>query len=553
MPQTAHYSTQSTREVARFLDAVAPQFEEGAQPHAVLDSVRNQPGVSVPKALNELLGKLKTDDEARVLDSIGAGLAHYKTEHGTLPTADVVEAAISQGGPALYGIDMSGRVLDSATSGFHDPGSLQPNRAIVAILSAIAEAIPFAAYLPVDIQSNQSKLAILSHMAGSAFGDYSLNEIMDGVNAGDVYASSSRFVKFDHSGVAPYTSKFTQTNLANDPGYCDAGGTGVPVLRGRTIVYVNGKVAAMDALNGSGATSPISGSVKVDGTDYAIVGTVTLATGAISITPTPDFAAGLEVTAQSFVDYETSPALIPSVLVRADVFDIYANPWRVMTGISIDASTQIKNELGLDASSEALMAIRSQMAMERHYQALRMAYALGKNNEVAYDFAYSTQIAQKTRAQIWQDFQSVISNADQKMANDTMDHGITHMYVPAWVAAQMASLPADLFKSSGIANRPGIYRVGRLFDKYEVYYSPKGGVTQAADLTTASILAVGRSSQVARCPIVLGDAVAPTFLPLNMQSDLKNNAAMYARDFTVVNPHEPSALGCARISITNLK
>ena len=121
----------------------------------------------------------------------------------------------------------------------------------------------------------------------------------------------------------------------------------------------------------------------------------------------------------------------------------------------------------------------------------------------------------------------------------------------AGVESALQSLGSDMFVSSGIAARPSIYRVGRLFNKYEIYFSPKVA-TQAADLTTAKIIAIGRSSQVARCPIVLGDAVAPTFLDLNMQSDLKRNAAMYARDFTVVNPHEPSALGCAEITLTNL-
>lgn len=548
----AQYSTQSTREVAAFLDSVAPQFDAGVGGSAVLDSIKDQSCIKVPKALDNLLGKLTSADEGRVLDSVSLGLKHYQAEHGCLPTADVVEAAISQGASALYGVDKQGNVLDSATSNHHDQMSLQPNRAVVAILSAIAEAIPFASYLPVDIASNQAKLAILSHQAGTAYGDFTLNKIMDGVNAGDVYTSSSRFARFDVTGVQPFAKKFTTTNLENDIGYCDAAGTGVAVLRGRTIVYANGKVAATDIPNGSAANSPISGSVTLAGVTYTLTGFVTIATGAIELTTvSPSFPAGTEVTAQAFVDYEASPSLIPSVIVRADVYDIYANPWRVMTGMSIDASGQLRNELGLDGQSEALMAIRTQMSLERHYQALKMAFALGKNNEVTHDFNYANRSLQMNRAQIWQDFQAVLSNSDQKMAVDTMDHGITHLYVSAWVASQLESAGSDIFVPSGVAKRPSIYRVGRLFGKYEVYYSPKI-VSQGADLSTANLLAVGRSSQVARCPIILGDAVAPTFLPLNMQSDLKANAAMYARDFTVVNPHEASSLGCARIRLTGL-
>ncbi|MBC7621247.1 MAG: hypothetical protein H7293_20060 [Candidatus Saccharibacteria bacterium] len=552
----AIYSTLSTQDVASFLESTQSLIKSGQETRAVLDSVRaqveNGTGTVMPKMLGELLGSMTEKDEVRVLDAVTEGVSAFHDSHGVMPTADVVEAAIQQGMSAFKGIDQRGNILDSATSNRHDQISLQPNRAVVAILTAIAEAIPFASYLPVDIASNQSKLAIVSHLADSLYGDYVKGGLMDGIAAGDVYTSSQRMAKFDITGTQPFNTKIAQTNLTATPGYCDPAGTGIPVLRGRTIIFVNGVPVGTDSASGAAANSPLSLTASIGVTSYAIAGFVTVATGVVQLTTvSPTFPVGTEVIAQGFVDYEAAPALIPNVIVRADVYDIFANPWRVKTGISIDAQGQIRNELGLDANSEALMAIRTQMAMERHYQSLRMAWNLGYNNQVSYDFQYSTQILQKTRSQIWQDFASVIANADQKMANDTMDHGITHLYVPAFVAAQMQSLPSELFVSSGIAARPGIYRVGRLFGKYEVYYSPKV-VTQATNLTTATILAVGRSSQVARCPIVLGDAVSPTFLPLAMGSDLVAGSAMYARDFTVANPHLPSALGCARINITNL-
>ncbi len=552
--QAAQYSTQGTRQIGAFLDAVVSPMiqEEHASGASILDHVRNTPGVSVPEQLDSLLGLVDKASESKLLDAVVLGVRKYESEHGTAPTADVVEAALQQGRSALFGIDNSGKVLDSATSNAHDPGSLQPNRAVVAILSAIAEAIPFASYLPVDIQSNEARLVVMSHQAGSNYGDYSQGAIMDGISVGDVYTSSSRFAAFDHSGNAPYSTRITERSIGST-GLCDPGAPGVPVLRGRTTIYVNGLVAARDTLQSNGAQSPLAGSVKIGSTEHSITGHVVVATGEVVLTSvTPDFPPGTVVKAQGFVDYETAPALIPSVIVRADSFSLFANPWRVETGISIDAQTQISRELGIDANSEALMAIRTQMAMERHYQALRMAADLGANNVVEYDFDYTAQIQQKNRAQIWADFQSVLGTADQNMANLTMDHGITHLYVSAFVAAQMQALPAELFLSSGVTARPGVYRVGRLFGKYEVYYSPKVA-SQDANLTTAQMIAVGRSSQVARCPVVLGDAVSPTFLNLNMNSDLRSKAAMYARDFTAVNPHAPSALGCALINVTNLK
>lgn len=553
MQQQAIYSLESTRQVAGFMDSVINTLDNNGSGQDVYDSVKSEAGVSAPGHLNSLLGKLPTGSEKAIFDAVAAGVQVYKREHGFYPTADVAEAAFQQGYGAFIGSDpRTMSLLDAATSAHHEQGSLQPNRAVVAILSLFSEAIPFAGYLPVDIGSNEGRLAILSHQAASAGGDYAADGLLDGTNAGGVFASSQRMVKFTTTGTGPFNSKFTTTNLSSTPGYCDSTGTGVPLLRGRTTVFVNGLPAAVDALNGSGNSSPIAGSVNVPGVGtITISGTVDLTTGAISITSPSTFAVGIEVTAQSVIDFEKSPALVNSVGVNATVYQVYANPWRVTTSLTIDSNGQLRNELGLDGASEAMLAIRAQMAQERHYQALRMAYNIGVNNKKDHDFGYSTQIAQKTRAQIWQDFQSVLGNADQDMANQTMDHGITHLYVPGFVAAQFMSLGADLFTPSGIECRPSIYRVGRLFNKYEVYYDPKV-VSQATNLQTATLLAVGRSTQVARNPIILGDAIAPTYVDIATSSDFKKNAGVYGRDFTVVNPHTASALGASRINLSNL-
>lgn len=554
MNQVTKYVSKATNEVAEFLDHVAAA--NGAESTAILDSVKNTPSVKLPGDLEKLMGLAPEGDAGRILDSVQRGVAEFTAAHGTAPTADLVEAALQQGHAAFLGIDQSGSLLDSVvsnslTSNHHENMSLQSNRAVVAVLSAMAEAIPFAAYLPVDIGSNQSKLAILSHQAGSAYGDYDVGGLMDGISVGDVYASSSRMIKFDLSAAEPLSGKFSERNLASAPGFCDPAANGLPVLRGRTVIYVNGLVAAREGQS-SGATAPISGSINIKGTEYVVAGTVNPSTGAVTgVSFTPDLPAGSVASAQGFVDYEKSPALIPSVIVKAETYDMYANPWRVMTGLSIDAAGQLKNELGLDANSEALMAIRTQMAMERHYQALRMVAALGENLYKEFDFEWAGRSQQMNRAQIVQDLQPAFSQVDQLMAIATMDHGMTHLYVGQYLAGVFQSLPDSLFQSSGITARPSIYRVGRLFGKYEVYYSPKV-VQEAPDNSWADIIGVGRSSQVARCPVVLGDAIAPTFLPLNMQTDLRQQSAMYARDFTQVNPHQPSALGCARIRIKNL-
>lgn len=548
--QQAIYTLPSTQEVGVFLDSVSSDISTGLKGQDVLDSVKNEAGtkMKLPKRLEAMLAQAPEAEHARVLDSVIVGVREFEASHGRKPTADVVDAAIQQGHAALI------HVLDSATSAHHDQISLQPNRAVVAIVSAIAEAIPFAGYLPVDIGSNEGKLAILSHQAGSAFGDYTLGELMDGTNVGDVYASSQRMVEIDTSGAAPYNSKFSVANLVANPGFCDPAATGVGVLRGRSVVYVGGLPIALDTANGSAANSPFTGSVTIGSTVHTLTGYVTVASGAVQITTvTPALPAGYQkVVVQGFIDYETQPSLIPLVGIKAEVFPVFANAHRIATKLSIDASGQIRNELGLDAESEALMALRTQLAMERHYQALRYVRMLSIHNSATHDLDYDGRSLQMNRSQMWLDAQAPLGELDQQMANKTMDYGIQFVYASSFLINQWMSCGRDIFEPSGVANRPGIFRAGRLFGKYEVYYSPKV-VNQAADLSTAEMLLIGRSSQVARCPILLGDAVAPTLVEIGTQLDLNKQLAMYARNFTAVNPHEASAKGCGLLNVTGLK
>jgi hypothetical protein len=563
MPQHI-YSSDTTREIAGYVDNVAGRLADGASHTDILDSVSNESGFNAPEPITTIAGLMTGEDATRYLDSITEGIQVFHREHGTYPTADLVEAMVQQSRSALFAASDEGFLrgasyLDSATSIQHDQGSLQPNRAIVAMLSGMAEAIPWASYLPVDIGSNEAKLIIGYHMAGSNFGDYKSGDIMDGVDLGGSYISAMRLVRFDTAGTLgttfPVNRKFSDATLSSERGYCDPAATGVPVLRGRTVLYVNGIEVARDQMTGTTSTSSFSASFKnrKDGVTYTIAGSVTVATGAVSITScSPTLPAGNTVIAAGVIDFESAPGLIPKVLMKADPYKLYANANRVMTEFGIDAATQFRNEAGLDPESEGLLAMRAQSSAERHYLAMRLAYELAGNNVVDHDLDYANRSAQMNRSSIWLDALPVLGAADQNMANLTMDHGMTHIYGDAWLTQQWLAMPRDQFEPSGLQARAGIYRVGKLYGKYDCYYSPKivGG---AADGSTSTALAVGRSSNVARCPIVLGDAVSDTLLDLSRGQDLKKASALYSRNFTQPNPHEASALGCALLKFTGLK
>lgn len=542
------YFNAKTAEVSQFVDGFREQAaREGTFDSAAAASFRADSTVKVPEKLQAVLDEAG-DGAAKIEKAIFDGIGIYEQAHGVNAPADVVEQAIHAA--FTNTADARKRIaMDSATSLHHDQLSLQPNRAVVSILSIFAEAIPFAHYLPADIGSNEAKLAIMSHRAGSTFGAYTQNALMDGINSGGSYLSSARTDTATFDGTAtPGTGKITAIQLNDDD--CDPAAGDLKLLRGRTVVYINGRVAAREAQNTAGSgNSAISGSVTLGSTTYAISGTVNTDTGAYSLTSTPNFPNGTKAAVTGFIDFEVAPNLTPTLISAVDTYSLFANSWRAKSRHSIDSRHQMANELGLDPYGEAIIAIQGQFANERHYDALVKGRRIAASNSVSFDLGYAARSDQLVRAQMWQDFSYPVTLVSQRMAISTLSYGVSHLYVREKVAAQLMGLPSTIFQPSGIAPRAGIYRLGRLFNQYEVYFTPKGLNSTA---TTEQVLCVGRAADVARNPIVLGDAVPPTVLPLAIGDDMSNGAAFYARNFTEVNPHDASSTGFAMIEVTGL-
>ena len=556
MTRHSVYHKRETAEVAQFVETLKNEaakggvFDSAAADDFVSTAINQSGSVKVPEKLKIVLDEADDKTAAMVTRAIFDGANTYERMHGAPAPADLLEQAIH----LAYGTSNEARraMLDSASSNASDPLSLQPNRAVVAILTTLSEAIPFAHYLPADIQSNEARLAIMTHQAGKDYGRYTQGALMDGAFSGDTYISSSREHKCEivlNAGNPTGAITGKLTSIQTDGDTCNPAAPEVKLLRGRSLVYVNGLIAAREVSGTGTGPSVVSGQTSIAGTVHQISGTVHPDTGVIALVSTPPMAATNSVVVEGFIDYERAPELTPSIVTAVDTFQLFAKPWRVTTHQTIDSRTQMANELGLDPYSEGVIGIQAQFANERHYEVLRKAKRLAKQNTDTFNFNWSNAGDFKVRADVWRDFGSVLVAASQRMAIATLNHGITHLYVGEKIAAQLSSLQNDIWEPSGIVERPGIFRLGRLFGRYDVYYTPKE-VTESAD--AAEILCVGRATDVTRNPFVLGDAMAPTVIPLAVNADMKTGAAFYARNFTAVNPHQPSAMGCALITVTNL-
>ena len=533
----------------------------------------------MPHELQVLLDEIPKSEHWKITKALFDTANAYEAEHGTNVPADVMAHAIHM----AYGTSHHARAeiskhmtLDDASSSLHVANlSLQPNRAIVAILAAMNDAIPFAMYLPADIGSNEARTAILTHQPGQTTGGYVAGSLIDGISAGRPLLSPERCHTLTASGsVSTWTAGLS--NLTSDFNTCiQPGGTAsdgtvalvVPLLRGRSILYVNGQIWGGESTSGNlentGGNNVISGSGYIAGTLFNISGTINTTTGSFTLNSTnaagsaTNLPIGVKITVEGYIDYEASggSAFIPSIISNAQVYQLYAKSWQTYTQYTAGASSQMNNELGLDPYSESLLAIQNQFTAERHYMALTKGLRLGVNNALTFDFAWATGIsqgAQKTRAMIVQDMQGQLGALSQQMAINTMSYGISHLYVDATMAAIFQSLPSEMWVGSGVQVRPGIYRVGRLFGQYDVYYAPLALAGYNSTGGVSQILCIGRAPDVTRNPIILGDAVPPTVIPLGVTTDAKRGAAFYARNFTSVNPHGPSSQGFAVLNVTNV-
>lgn len=542
--------------VQTFFDAVSDAAGESkALSRDAADNVLKT--VEVPKGVEALLNRFDTKHHAALLDSVRRGCEAYTAQHGFEPDPSFIEFAVDRAtrtATPLKELGISAR-FDTATNNHHDQLSLSPAVAMVSIMAMFEEAIPWAMYLSADVKSNEARLAIMDNKANSDFGDYLINDSLNGVAGGGTYFNSERNILLSVNGGGALTGNLTQkhsdTTIGGVP--VGAGNAALPSLRGRTIILVNGLPVAREAEQTTGTgNNTIAGSVTIGATSYAISGTANSDTGAVAVNSAPALPAGTVVQALMYVDFERGPQWAPKIGTEVNVYKLFARSSRGIVQNTIDAMTQMSSELGLDPRGQALLALRSQFTQENHYKGLSKMFRIGQSSPLAaaavWNYDYTAQIAQKDRPQLWFNLMPVLALASQLMAQSTIDHGINTLYFTGLLAAELRGLPNTIFESSGITDRPGIYRLGKLFGLYDCYYTPKG-LTETS--TTSQILAIGRASNVARNPYILGDAVPPIFLPLATGTDLVTQDGFYTRSFAEINPHLPSAQAAVVISVTN--
>ncbi len=495
----------------------------------------------IPEKLQVLLDESKGETGAVLAKTILDSVELYTKAHGREPTPDLLNQAIH----SAYATTHQARTqykLDSAsaTTEHHDQMGIVNPRPIVSILTTMGSAIPVAYYLPSDIGNNKATLAIVSNRTANDYGSYAYNDSLDGTNSGNTYVNSARVHQADSEDQKAYAGKITTLQgYQGNEDQCNPEGKTVKLLRGRSLVYINGKLCGREIDSKGVGDSSLSGTFHKGSTAHQISGKINTDNGVFTVNVTPALGENDKVLVEAFIDYERSSELTPSILTAVETFDLHANAWRVLTSQTIDSRTQMSNELGLDPYSQQVVTVNAQFGNERHYDVLKKARRMAQSNQKEYTFNFNPADHVNSRVGLMQ----AVSEASHDMLLRTQNFGIGTMYVNKKLASLMRALPTDIFQSSGLPESAGIYRVGTLFGIYDVYFTPKV-------VRDGEILCIGRATDVARSPFVLGDAVPATVIPLAVDGNLKSGVGFYARNFTSVNPYAPSNEGCSIINVS---
>jgi len=452
------YASKATAEIGNYFDAAQARLKDGAKnTKEVFDSVQQDNAVATPAALDGLYGKLHEGFHQGVFDSVIQGMNRYHKEHGCDAPADIIEQSLHNAMTSQMALKDLGIRLDSVSESHMDVYSLQPNRATVSILASFAEAIPFAGFFPADIRSNEAKSIILNNRARNNWGGYSADGSVEGTSNGNPYVMPNRLVALTTSNQTAYTGTARAKYVAGSRTVMDGASAGLTLAAGRTSILVNGFEAARDTRVGSlGGTTPISGMILIGATNHAVSGTVNNDTGAIAVTFAPALPNNTEVVAEVIVDYERNPSVIPSFGFEAEAFSYFAYGHRALTELTIDSQSQVRNEMNLDPASNSLFSLRTQLTNEQHYHALQLGLMVSANNRQVHDFNLAAQFAAKNISEIFGDVEQTLFVLDQQMINDTLDHGITHLYVGDQLGGIIAGLPSTMLVKSGVASRAGI-------------------------------------------------------------------------------------------------
>ncbi len=543
----------------------------------------------IPNALLQLAASVQDKSNfSLLLDSINTGITAYRNRHGgDMPNAALVAMALGNAA-SLYELDSTktGGLYDSANVNsasvkefFLDSVSSHasahtaevPTLAMVTIATTIANALPLISFLPNPKGSQTVPMVYVRQVAAQSYGQTKKGDFLDGAKAAAQYFDAVHRLEMTSADQITWTIKAYRCVNEGTMTPDTASGR-LPLVAGATSINIGGLAFAIDQQDHitSGKTTGTLNiyaydrdGITLDGVVYKLVsGTVNLDTDTVTIVLDKALAADIKVIANVVANYEAKDAnnnkilTAPSVDAQLDYAAVTAYGIRAQYTASIDAITQMQNELGVDMRAAFVAVVIAKLMFEQSCRLLSdaKARAVGSGLIRELDLTRGSDMtaAFNNTSSIAAEIVPAVEETKRRICEDTahMPSGFD-IYVTGSLSTLMRSLADDTnFVPSGLTlgTPNNMVRLGsRGSDNY--YYIPHtAGVLDEGEVTInvggtptavqfAEALVCARNEMAAKSMFV-GHIAVPVVTEDVRAQMFEQGVTFYTRQAAELNKHK---------------
>ncbi|APV37725.1 hypothetical protein [Acinetobacter soli] len=554
----------------------------------------------IPKAVTDLVDvhfKDSPNAKAQILDAVSRGIEFYRNKHGgSMPAAGLVASAF-EAANLIYGGLTSANTdgfYDSAQAKTTDPEIISfydsvssgssshiadvPALAMVTITMMIANASPLVAYLPNPNGTNTLPLVYVRQVAAVDYGQTRQGDYLDGAKA------AAQFFDSVHKFRMATTDAKTFTTIARsmvDVGHSPIGSQRLPCVIGASRLYVGGIYVGSDEYI-TGKTPKNSNfiqridSLVINGQEYKLIsGNHNTDTDTFTVVFDKALPAGVDVYVQVVADYqrkENGETVLkaPSSDVDLDYTSVHAYPIRAIYVATIEALTQLANELGVDIRSAFIAIVVAKLMLEQNTRLLKelMERAVGMNFTRIVDLTRGSDMtsAFNSTSQIGAEIFPAVEDSKRRIIENT-----THkpdgfdVFCTGSLSTLMKILADDThFVPTGLTfGLPSeIVRIGsKGTDNY--YYVPESAeIVKELDIVEevngvdiqsriSEMLIIGRNSQAAKS-VCVGHVAVPVITSDVRSKDFEQGVTYMSRQAAQVNDLPRYANQIFKLVVQNL-
>lgn len=539
---------------------------------ASFDSLQNA-DTTMPEALNKLMnakGLNTKEGKEALLDGLEMGILAYKERNGgEEPPANVILAAFDAALNTCteHSNDVQAKaILDSLSFDHHEAVSVVQAAAQVTIMTNIAHSLPIVAMLPNPMGSNEVPLVYGRTTAAHRHAMFNVGEYIDGPKSGQPYFENRHTLTMKKEGDKFSTDVHVGykkiTNADGTVRYeADADTPKAPFLGGRVVITVKGVAVANDAnrhhktKTGTSVLQPLGDEgVKIGEKTYLVkIARADLDNHTVEVEfdNAKDVPEENEVDVQVIFDFERKDAngkdyllTPPGLDMTFETASVFAAPSRARVVATIDAITQMQNELGLSWNAAVLGVIQQKFHLEQTGRLLReqVRSCMYQDDRLTVFDAQKNGINYTNLDSMFDAMKSKIGLARAKLS-ESLNRPVAgvDIFVGMLGAAVFNAMSEKQYTPTNLSygDESSIYRIGTLNDGSNVYFVPRslGVFDETSATNTATALMLPRGSNPATAPFVGHTAVAPMVLSASPDA-FEQQVAVYSRTAAERNPHQ---------------